>query len=153
MDRVLEIHKRLEEASDFIPLEYTVRQSSISNMPATKGETLYQHRLHDANGFQIETSGMWALKTDSLNELLAKAPCDLEYLLEELHKSRADRDQLAQRVQSAEMALDLISKWEQEQTDRAADMEHDPECWAPCIGATEELRGILQDSGIEVDRG
>lgn len=96
--RVEKIEKRLAEARDFLPLDYTVtRRESLFGR-----EGIYTHEFRDANGYHVKLSGEWeGLKDDPLSDLLAKAPGDLKYLLNQLKRAQKRIRELENRPSEA----------------------------------------------------
>lgn len=55
--------------------------------------------------------------------------------------SNRENDELRTRFKAY---VEAVKEWAEEQALRAIDIGHDPDDWAPCVGGTEELAGILE---------
>lgn len=141
MDRRLEILLRLRNAKDFLPLTYEVDEY---------GKDRYHHTFTDANGMYVEVSGIWEHEHDPLNNLLAHAPADLEYVLREHNHLVAEREWAQQQANDYHTALTRILKWATEHTHSNWSEAGDAEAYAN--GPAEELIDALSDAGFEIDQ-
>lgn len=83
---------------------------------------------------------------DDMEQLLTDG--EVAKAMDKAAQSWQDMLKERRRAEDAEKRLsgfiDAVKAWEEEQALRACDMDRDPDDWAPCVGGTEELRGLFE---------